>query len=234
MGWLRAPESAPPRRAASNARATRSRIPVRDLALAQQRQLVVAAAASRIVTRFVSVPKPDPGSLTSFATSRSTPLRAELVRAPDRAIRSPPRTRRGRASRGRRAVASVPCATRDLGEDVRGRLELEREAVAARRSSVGRGRRRLKSATAAAITRASTRRRPGSRQPMERAELRRRLDAHHRRGLGQRRPRRSAAIKVTLRAARERGLRDRDAHPAGRAVADVAHGIDRLRACRRR
>ena len=38
-------------------------------------------SAARIVTRFVSVPNPEPGSATSFATSRSTPLRRSFSAA---------------------------------------------------------------------------------------------------------------------------------------------------------
>ena len=119
---------------ASSARGHAVEQAVGDLALGEQRQASGAPSAARIVTRFVSVPNPEPASATSLATSRSTPLRAELVRRRARASRSRPRTRRGRAraaaAPGRRPVSAA--RTGDLGEDVRRRLELEGQPVAAR------------------------------------------------------------------------------------------------------
>ena len=56
-------------------------------------------SAARIVTRLVSVPKPEPCSVTSFATSRSTPLQASLPAA--------------RASRSRRRSRPVPGRARE-------------------------------------------------------------------------------------------------------------------------
>ena len=102
-----------------------------------------APARSRIVTRFVSVPKPEPASLTSFATSRSTPFARELRRPPGRASRSPPRTRRGpgggAAARPRRPCAATSASRSGVG------VELEASGPRSRAilRSAGRGRREV-------------------------------------------------------------------------------------------
>ncbi len=81
----------------SNARATRSRIrsaTSRLLSSGGRRR----PARSRIVTRFVSVPKPEPASLYVVGDEQVDALRAELVRRPVQGPRSPPRSRRGRGA----------------------------------------------------------------------------------------------------------------------------------------
>ena len=145
----------------SSATATRSRRRVGDGALASG-----AAgpsrdpSAARIDTRLVSVPKPEPGSATSFATSRSTPLRRSLSAAA-RASPSRRRTRPGpgRGCSGSRVGGAVAVETvgdpGDLGEEVRRGLEPQGQGVRRARAwsrpvSIGR-----KSATAAAMTSAS-------------------------------------------------------------------------------
>ena len=85
---------------------------------------------------------PEPGSATSLATSRSTPLRRSLSAARSSepvSAANPTRTGRGRS--GSRVAApseSRPRAIRaDLGQQVRGRLELEGQPVAAGELGVG-------------------------------------------------------------------------------------------------
>jgi hypothetical protein len=92
----------------------------------------------------VSVPKPEPASATSFATSRSTPFR--------RSSRRPLRAGLGGEPDEDRPGRRAPCPDggRCAGEDVLGRLELDGQALLAaqllRRRTRGR-----KSATAVAM-----------------------------------------------------------------------------------
>ena len=193
---------------------------VRDLALGQQRQVVRDPSAARIV---------DPVRVGAEARTRAPRRRWRRAgRRPCGASFSAARssepvsaakpTRTGRGGRGSRGGRrSARARPRDLGEDVRRRLELEGEPARRARAScrrLGRGR---KSATAAAMTRTSKPRAvPASgvddarracvggrsRRATTRAAVRERdLDT-------------CPATSVTSGAARQGGLRDRDAHPA--------------------
>ena len=139
----------------------------RDRAADRRRRAWTAAgrssrepSAARIETRLVSVPKPEPGSATSLATSRSAPLRRSFSAARSRepvsaanptmtgtgpkrlAGRARPRCRaRARSGRSRRGG---PASARARGSGCR----LARACGSA--GATGR-----KSATAAAMTRAS-------------------------------------------------------------------------------
>src|SRR5680860_1211833 len=64
----------------------------------------VAPSGRMSVTWLVSVPKPDPGALTSFATNRSTPLR----RALETASSSPPTSAANPTRNGRGLMAAMP------------------------------------------------------------------------------------------------------------------------------
>ena len=90
-------------------------------------------------TRFVSVPKPEPASATSLATSRSTPLRASLSAARSSepvSAANPTRTGVGRSgAAGRRAVAVEAAAI----------ARPRRGCPASASSSSGRARRRASS-----------------------------------------------------------------------------------------
>ena len=118
-------------------------------------------SAARIDTRLVSVPKPEPGSATSFATSRSTPLRRSLSAARSSepvSAANPTRTGTGceRLARGGAVAVEAVGDPGDLGEEVRAspparRVRSSRRAGACV-SAAATGR---KSATAAAMTRAS-------------------------------------------------------------------------------
>ena len=112
-----------------------------------------------MVTRFVSVPKPEPGSATSLATSRSTPLRAALAVARSSepvSAANPTRTRPGAGSGAARAVSDAAASARmsSVGSSSSVRPAARPSLV------VGRARGR-KSATAAAMTSASALRERG-------------------------------------------------------------------------
>ena len=100
-------------------------------------------SAARIVTRFVSVPNPEPGSATSLATSRSTPLRRSLSAArssePVSAAKPTSTGRVGLARRRALAVEPVAIGARRAGPaSIRARASARRRAAACAR----RGRRR--------------------------------------------------------------------------------------------
>ena len=196
-------------------------------------------SASRIVTRLVSVPKPEPGSATSLATSRSMPLRWSLSARPIERSglgRETDEDRRdGRIDRhraGPRAIATrrgCRGSIRGSSDEACPALEL---VVA---GDVGR-----KSATAAAMTSASnpaapSRSRARSRSAALSSSVESTRTTATAAGSG---TSMLAATIVTARPAIERGFGDRDAHLAGRAVADEPDRIDRLaraaRASRRR
>ena len=100
-------------------------------------------SAARMVTRLVSVPKPDPASATSFATSRSTPLRRSFsaARSSDPVSAAKP-TRTGAAGRGSRVGApslSSPWAIRAISASRSGvGFEPDGQAVGRARASSAR------------------------------------------------------------------------------------------------
>ena len=161
-----------------------------------------------------------PGRATSLTTTGSRPLRSSL-----------PRPCRPRLARARRRSRPAVCPARrrcgEPGEDVFGRLELERERVGRRvllDLAGARPRPGRKSATAAAITRTSAGRTP--RAAARSCAAVSDLDVPSTPG-----GRASATLAATTRdggAAARRRVGDREAHPPRRAVADVAHGVDRL------
>ncbi len=116
-------------------------------------------SAARMQTRFVSVPKPDPASATSLATSRSTPLRSSLspARSSEPVSAAKP-TSTGRGTTGwavTSPVTSVPRTIRTIWASTSGVDSSSRVRPAPRwslRSAACFGR---KSATAAAMTSAS-------------------------------------------------------------------------------
>ena len=191
------------------------------------------------MTRFVSVPNPEPGLGDVVGDEQVDALAAELVGGPvERAGLGREPDEDGRASGSRvarrrcRAAAIRATSARRSG----GRLELERQAVVAgelRRRRRGAGR---KSATAAAMTRASKPAEPigaRGRRAQRGVEVGRGLDPDDVAPAGSgtstfagdevtRAPRSSAASAIG------------DAHLAGRAVADEADRVDRLARCRRR
>ena len=194
---------------------------VRDLALREQRQLVARTRPRpRMTTRLVSVPKPEPGSLTSFATSRSAPLRRSFsgARSSEPVSAANP-TMTGRGSRSR-ARAPTSARMSSVGSSWRVRPSPRASFV----DAVVTGR---KSATAAAMTSASA---PRSRTGGEHgvAHLGGALGVDDGGGLGQRHldPARDDRHAGP---AREGRLGDRDTHPAGAPVADEPDGVDRLR-----
>ena len=157
--------------------------------------------------------------------------RAGLGREPDE-VRA-----RDHGPRGGLAVAvGAADDPGELGQDVRGRFELERQAVAAldllvgrwlRRPEVGDGRGHDQGIEAGRAVR------PVGEAQQRGAQLGRRLDADDLGAVGE------GHLEVggddrDLRPAVERRGRDGGAHPARGAVADEAHGIDRPRASRRR
>jgi hypothetical protein len=180
---------------------------------------------ARIVTRFVSVPKPEPASLTSFATRRSTPFSRQLVRGPvERAsLGREPHEDRSRSHGPFGDLAGDPC------QQVGRRLEPEREPVAPRELHV------------AGLDGSEVRDRGGHDQPIEagrpvavpegggerRLEVGSRFDPDEvrlwrQRDLDVRRDQRHPGAAI------ERGLGDGDAHLPGRPVADEPHRVDRL------
>ena len=172
-------------------------------------------------TRFVSVPNPEPASLTSLATSRSAPLRRSFSGARS----SEPVSAAKPTITGRGLELAGPCP--DLREDVLGRLEVERHALAAGELRLRGGCAGRKSATAAAITSAShgcVEHGPddgvahgGGRLGVDdvRSVRQRDLDP--------------ARDDRHLRPARERRVRDRDPHLPRAPVADEPDGVDGLR-----
>ena len=210
---------------------------VGDLALRQQRQLV--ATAGRVEDRRPgSSPSrsPEPGSATSLATSRSTPLRRSLSAARSSepvSAANPTRTGRGaqRLVRRRRRSRSVPRAIRAISARMSGVGSSSRVSPRRARACVARPSPGRKSATAAAMTSASNPARPPSSwvSAVERgAQVGRRLDAHDVVALGRRLDLHVRGDERDAGAAVQRRLGDRHAHPPGRAVADEADRVDRL------
>ena len=185
---------------------------------------------ARIVTRLVSVPKPEPGSATSLATSRSTPLRRSLSGARS----SEPVSAAKPDEDGRRRVERPRGAGRPTSARMSAVGSSSRVRPSPRSSFVSAARRGRKSATAAAMTRASAR--LPSIDGVEDGVAH--LGGRSRRG----RPSapagsgdlHAAGDERHPGAAGERRLGDRDAHPARWAVADEADRVDRLARCRRR
>ena len=205
--------------------------PVGDLALRQQRQLVARPSASRIVTRLVSVPNPEPASRHRWRPGGRRPC-AGASPPPARASRSRRRTRPGRAAagaaRGRRAALSSrrsAISARRSGVGSSSRVRPSPRAILGRRLRAG-----VKSATAAAMTRAS---KPGRRRHrcVARSSAARSSAVDSTRTISAPAGRATSmfpAMSVT-RAPRSRAASAiGDAHLAGRAVADEAHRVDRL------
>ena len=101
-------------------------------------------SAARIDTRLVSVPKPEPGSATSFATSRSTPLRRSLSAArSSEPVSAANPTRTGTGCSGSRVAApslSRPWAIRATSARRSGvDSSSERQVVGARELGLGGG-----------------------------------------------------------------------------------------------
>ncbi len=99
-------------------------------------------SAPRIATRLVSVPNPEPGSLTSLATSRSTPLRRSLSAGPlERAglgrKADQDRDAAGAASASGRRRCRAHGRSGHLGQEVRRGLELDREPRGAFQLAIG-------------------------------------------------------------------------------------------------
>ena len=216
---------------ASNAWAIRSRTRSATSRFGSSGSSSRAPARSRIVTRFVSVPNPEPGSLTSFATSRSTPFERELRGRPvERAGlgREPDEDWAGEPPAPEAACAATSARRSGVGVSSRLRPSL-RGDLAIR----GRGRREVgdrgghdERVGAGGIGRAHRGR--------ERvAELGGALDADDLGGLGERHLDGRGDERDPC-AARERRLGERDAHLPGRAVADVADRDRSARGCRRR
>ena len=193
-------------------------------------------SAEKIVTRFVSVPKPEPASATSFATSRSTPFAAQLLGGP---LERPGLGREAHEDRRRDVGLPRDVAGRvlpsddpaDLGQDVGRRLQLERQALPAGqlrlgrmgRTEVGHGRghdERVERGPAVGI---------GGHGGHEEGSphLGGRTDMDDRRAFGQA-DAHGADDEGHVRPAIERGLGDRDAHLARGAVRDEPDRIDRL------
>ena len=191
-------------------------------------------SAARIETRFVSVPKPEPGSATSLATRRSTRLRRSFSAARSSepvSAANPTRTGTGRS--GSRVVApslSRPRAIRATSASRSGVASSSRVSASPRsslRSARVAGR---KSATAAAMTSASKPARAVGvvgRAQQRGAQVGGRLDRDDR-GAGREGDLDVGGDDRHPRAAVEGRLGDRGAHPAGRAVADETDRVDRL------
>ena len=212
------------RRGASNSAGDPVQQAVRDLALGEQRQLVarpVGAAGSR--PGWCRCRTRSPARETSLATSRSAPLRRSLsgARSSEPGLGREPDDDRPRV-RASRARAPTSARMSSVGSSSRVR------PVAAGELRVDADVRGRKSATAAAMTRASARvvddgvddgvahrRRSTPRWTTARRGRQRDLDP--------------ARDDRDPRAAVERRLRDRDAHPPGAAVADEPDGVDGLR-----
>ena len=131
----------------SSARATRSRMSSATARFDMSGSSSRLPSASRIVTRLVSVPNPEPASETSFATSRSTPLRRSLSAArSSEPVSAANPTRKGRGSAARRVTPpsrSSPRAIRATSARMSGvGFELEGRASRRVRASVSAGRRR--------------------------------------------------------------------------------------------
>ena len=211
---------------ASNACATRSRTRSATSRLGSSGSSSLAPARSRIVTRFVSVPNPEPASLTSFATRRSTPFAWSLA-----------------AARSREPVSAAKPTSTGAAAPVRP-ASAELAAISASRSGVGVSSRVRPSARAILRSAGEAGREVGDRgghderigsggvgrahRGRERiAQLGGRLDAHDLGGLGQR-DLDGRGDQRDAGAPRERRLGEGDAHLAGRSVADVADRVDRL------
>ena len=129
-----------------------------------------------------------------------------------------------RSSRGRPPTAP--------GQQVGRRLEIEGQAGDPGELRSRPGWRGRKSATAAAMTRASKPARPSRRRPRAGrsgpASSSAVLSTRATVGSGRRGTSTLPAIRLTRRASVEGGLGDRDAHPAARPIADEADRVDRL------
>ena len=192
LGCGRGDQSARPRRArparAPRGRAARSATSRLDSSGSSSRD----PSAARIVTRLVSVPKPGAGLGDVVGDEQVDALAAELLGGPlERAGlgREADQDRDGpERLAGRRAVAVEPVGDPgDLGQQVRRRLELDGRGVDAASSLRSAGAAGRKSATAAAITRASNPAAPSGAwvEPQQRrAQVGRRLDPDD----GRRRP----------------------------------------------
>ena len=215
---------------------------VRDLALGHERggPRVCRRSGRGSTTRFVSAPKPDPASATSFATRKSTPflfqsLSAARAMDPVSAAKPTSTGRREAAARGSRVAVRRRGPGPGGRPRARGRAWGRSSSVSAPRpggasSSAGLGRREVghrgghhgaSQPGGSSRARASS---PGGAPPRARPVVSTRTtcapsggsDLHRGGDEGHRAPR------------VERRPGDRDAHLPGRAVADVAHRIDRL------
>ena len=188
-----------------------------------------------MLTRFVSVPNPEPASATSLATSRSTPLRLSFSAArSSEPVSAAKPTRYGPRLHGLcgRLAIAVGAADdpRELGQDVGRGLELERQPGAgalelrvggAHRPEVGHGRGHDERIEAGGAVGSVGEAQQGGPQLGGRFDVddlgtvrQRHLEVgRHDRDLG-------ATIQC------RRG--DRRTHPTGRSIADEAHRIDGL------
>ncbi len=178
-----------------------------------------------MTTRFVSVPNPEPASATSLATSRSMPLRRSLsaARSSDPVSAANP-TSTGRGARSA-ATRATPASRSGVGSSWR----VSDPPRSSLRSALVAGR---KSATAAAITRASkpaltpsivmTRRSAASRSAVELTWTTSSGDIVGQDDFQMR------CEEGDHRTAIERGGDDRRPHLPGRAVADEADRVDGL------
>ena len=223
----------------SNAAATRSRSRSATARLDRSGSESSPPHASRITTRFVSVPNPEPGLGHVVGHEEVDALSAELPGGPlqGAGLGREADEDRARVQRlpGRVAEAVEPASDpADLGQEIRGRLELEAQALAAGELALGRVRRREVGDGGRHHERIEAGRRPsppGRRTgPRGAPRAARRSSRPGRRSRG---PPGSGTLDVGgdeghHRPAIEGRLGDRHAHPAARAVADEAHRVDGL------
>ena len=153
-------QSAPPRRGRPAPRPRGRGSVRRPRASARSGRASSVPSAARIVTRLVAVPKPDPSSATSLATSRSTRFLASFSAARARLpVSAAKPTSTGRGSSGRRVGApasSSPRTRRPISASRSGFATSSSVSPASVRDSLrSTGADGRKSATAAAMTRAS-------------------------------------------------------------------------------
>ena len=199
-------------------------------------------SAARIDTRLVSVPKPEPGLGHVVRDEQVDALAPELVGGPlERArLRGEPdqdRDRLQRLARGGAVAVEAVGDPGDLGEEVRGRLQLGASGRRSRgelglgrvdRPEVGDGRGHDQRVEAG-----GRRPDPGSGAAARRA-ARRSSRPGRPSAAGGRSTSTFAATSVTRAPRSSAASAIGDAHPAGRAIADEADRVDRLARSRRR
>ncbi len=161
LGLDRGPQSARRRRARPARRPRDRGAGRRPSRLRLERQVVARAVGGQDRTRgSCRCRSPDPARPRRWRRGGRRPC-GGACRRPGRASRSRPRTRRGAGAGGAARLVRAPSPSRpvtrpgDPGQQVRRRLELERQPVGADELRSGGGATGRKSATAAAITRAS-------------------------------------------------------------------------------